>query len=85
MRPLGDPSGGGRRDHPRVLRLDHPRVLRLHRLDLLRFLDHPELRLDNNLAEGDLHMVALIRKNSLYLGAASAGPRFASCLSTNGV
>ena len=49
--------------------------------DLLRFLDHAELRLDNNLAEGDLRMVALIRKNSLYLGAASAGPRFAACLS----
>jgi hypothetical protein len=26
-------------------------------------------------------MVALIRKNSLYLGAASAGSRFAACLS----
>ncbi|MBA2482689.1 MAG: hypothetical protein H0V44_18655 [Planctomycetes bacterium] len=26
-------------------------------------------------------MVALIRKNSLYLGADSAGPRFAACLS----
>lgn len=49
--------------------------------DLVRFLDHAELRLDNNLAEGDLRMVALIRKNSLYLGAASAGPRFANCLS----
>ena len=46
-----------------------------------RFLDHPELRLDNNLAEGDLRMVALIRKNSLFLGAASAGPRAAACLS----
>lgn len=50
-------------------------------LDLLKFLDHPELRLDNNLAEGDLRMVALIRKNSLYLGAGSAGPRFAASLS----
>ncbi len=49
--------------------------------DLIKFLDHPDLRLDNNLAEGDLRMVALIRKNSLYLGAASAGPRFANCLS----
>ena len=49
--------------------------------DLIRCLDHPQLRLDNNLAEGDLRMVALIRKNSLYLGAASAGPRFAACLS----
>jgi len=49
--------------------------------DLVKFLDHPELRLDNNLAEGDLRMVALIRKNSLYLGAANAGPRFAACLS----
>ena len=49
--------------------------------DLAKFLDHPELRLDNNLAEGDLRMVALIRKNSLFLGAASAGPRFAACLS----
>lgn len=48
---------------------------------LAKFLDHPSLRLDNNLAEGDLRMVALIRKNSLYLGAASAGPRFANCLS----
>jgi transposase len=49
--------------------------------DLVKFLDHPELRLDNNLAEGDLRMVALFRKNSLYLGAASAGPRAAACLS----
>ncbi len=49
--------------------------------DLAKFLDHPNLRLDNNLAEGDLRMVALIRKNSLFLGAASAGPRFAACLS----
>jgi transposase len=49
--------------------------------DLVKFLDHAELRLDNNLAEGDLRMVALIRKNSLYLGAASAGPRFAACIS----
>jgi transposase len=49
--------------------------------DLIKFLDHGQLRLDNNLAEGDLRMVALIRKNSLYLGAASAGPRFAACLS----
>ena len=49
--------------------------------DLNRFLDHPELRLDNNLAEGDLRMVALIRKNSMFLGAASAGPRAAACLS----
>ncbi|MBA3776762.1 MAG: IS66 family transposase [Betaproteobacteria bacterium] len=49
--------------------------------DLVRFLDHPELRLDNNLAEGDLRMVALIRKNSLFLGSASAGPRAAACLS----
>ncbi|MBA3686687.1 MAG: IS66 family transposase [Planctomycetes bacterium] len=49
--------------------------------DLLKFLDHPELRLDNNLAEGDLRMVALIRKNSLFLGAESAGPRAAACLS----
>jgi transposase len=49
--------------------------------ELVKFLDHPELRLDNNLAEGDLRMVALIRKNSLFLGAPSAGPRFAACLS----
>ena len=48
---------------------------------LVRFLDHPQLRLDNNLAEGDLRMVALIRKNSLFLGAPSAGPRAAACLS----
>lgn len=48
---------------------------------LVKFLDHAVLRLDNNLAEGDLRMVALIRKNSLYLGAPSAGPRFAACLS----
>ena len=31
--------------------------------------------------EGDLRPVALIRKNSLFLGADSAGPRFAACLS----
>jgi transposase len=49
--------------------------------ELIKFLDHPELRLDNNLAEGDLRMVALIRKNSLFLGAESAGPRLAASLS----
>jgi transposase len=49
--------------------------------ELIKFLDHPELRLDNNLAEGDLRMVALIRKNSLFLGAESAGPRMAASLS----
>jgi hypothetical protein len=49
--------------------------------ELTKFLDHPELRLDNNLAEGDLRMVALIRKNSLFLGAESAGPRAAASLS----
>jgi hypothetical protein len=37
MRPIGDPSEGGRRDHPRVLRLEHPRVLRLHKLDQCDF------------------------------------------------
>lgn len=50
-------------------------------LPLTKFLVNPELRLDNNLAEGDLRPVALIRKNSLFLGAPSAGPRFAACLS----
>lgn len=57
------------------------RYIRNQWFDLLKFLDHAELRLDNNLAEGDLRVVALIRKNSLYLGGASAGPRFAACLS----
>jgi hypothetical protein len=52
-----------------------------HWYDLIKFLDHPELRLDNNLAEGDLRMVALIRKNSLFLGDAIAGPRAAASLS----
>lgn len=65
----GHPCGGG------------ARYILNQWFDLLRFLDHPELRLDNNLAEGDLRMVSLIRKNSLFLGAASAGPRFAACLS----
>ena len=65
----GHPCGGG------------ARYILNQWFDLVKFLDHPELRLDNNLAEGDLRMVALIRKNSLFLGAASAGPRFAACLS----
>lgn len=65
----GHPCGGG------------ARYILNQWLDLVKFLDHPELRLDNNLAEGDLRMVALIRKNSLFLGAANAGPRFAACLS----
>jgi transposase len=65
----GHPCGGG------------ARYILNQWFDLVKFLDHPELRLDNNLAEGDLRMVALIRKNSLFLGSASAGPRFAACLS----
>jgi hypothetical protein len=65
----GHPCGGG------------ARYILNQWFDLIKFLDHPELRLDNNLAEGDLRMVALIRKNSLFLGAPSAGPRFAACLS----
>ncbi len=72
------------RKHPGASR--HPcgkgaRYLLNQWYDLLRFLDNPQLRLDNNLAEGDLRMVALIRKNSLFLGAESAGPRAAACLS----
>jgi transposase len=48
---------------------------------LVKFLDQPAHRLNNNFTEGDLRPVALIRKNSLFLGGDSAGPRFAACLS----
>jgi hypothetical protein len=65
----GHPNGAG------------ARYILNHWYELTKFLDHPELRLDNNLAEGDLRMVALIRKNSLFLGADSAGPRAAASLS----
>ena len=46
MRPMGDPSGDGRRDHPRVLRMEHPRVLRLHSrtaVDLLPMAESGDL------------------------------------------
>ena len=74
MPPLGHPESG---DHPYD---KGARYILNQWFSLLKFLDHPELRLDNNLAEGDLLHVALIRKNSLFLDADSAGPRLAACL-----
>jgi hypothetical protein len=47
---------------------------------LTRFLDHPELPPDNNLAENALRINALIRKNSLFVGSLPAAHRDAIAL-----
>jgi transposase len=45
------------------------------------FLDHPQLKLSNNLAENSMHPVAIGRKNLMHIGSEQAGPRVAAILS----
>ena len=48
---------------------------------LVRFLDHPELELSNNLAENSMRPFVLGRKNWIHLGSQQAGPKVAAILS----
>lgn len=48
---------------------------------LIRFLDHPELELSNNLAENSMRPIALGRKNWIHIGSEQAGPRVAAIIS----
>jgi transposase len=45
------------------------------------FLEHPELKLSNNLAENSMRGIALGRKNWTHIGSRQAGPRVAAILS----
>jgi hypothetical protein len=48
---------------------------------LIRFLDHPELELSNNLAENSMRPIAVGRANWIHIGSEQAGPRVAAILS----
>jgi transposase len=48
---------------------------------LTRFLEYPELKLSNNLAENSMRPVALGRKNWIHIGSPHAGPKVAAILS----
>jgi transposase len=48
---------------------------------LTRFLECPELELNNNLAENSMRPVALGRRNWIHIGSAQAGPKIAAILS----
>ena len=48
---------------------------------LLRFLEHSEIELSNNLAENSMRPVVLGRKNWIHLGSQEAGPKVAAILS----
>ena len=48
---------------------------------LVRFLDHPEIELSNNLAENSMRPLVLGRKNWIHLGSQHAGPKIAAILS----
>ena len=48
---------------------------------LIRFLDHPELELSNNLAENSMRPIAVGRSNWVHIGSEQAGPRVAAILS----
>lgn len=67
-------------DMPSLSTSSRPRCSHDQQFDQVKFLDRPQLLLDTNLAEGDLRVVALIRKNTLIWGAFSAGPRAAAFL-----
>lgn len=49
--------------------------------ELTRFLDHASIPLDNNIAERALRIVALGRKNSLFVGPGDNGQNLAIVLS----
>lgn len=48
---------------------------------LIRFLDHPELELSNNLAENSMRPIAVGRGNWIHIGSEQAGPRIAAIIS----
>jgi len=48
---------------------------------LIRFLDHPELELSNNLAENSMRPIAVGRGNWIHIGSEQAGPRIAAIVS----
>jgi transposase len=48
---------------------------------LTRFLQHPELELSNNVAEGSMRPVAVGRKNWIHIGSPQAGPKVAAIIS----
>jgi hypothetical protein len=48
---------------------------------LIRFLDHPQLELSNNLAENSMRPIAVGRKNWIHIGSEQAGPRVAAIVS----
>src|SRR5580692_2798762 len=48
---------------------------------LIRFLNHPQLELSNNLAENSMRPVAIGRKNWIHIGSEQAGSRVAAILS----
>jgi hypothetical protein len=48
---------------------------------LTRFLEYPELKLSNNLAENSMRPVALGRKNWIHIGSPRAGTKVAAILS----
>jgi transposase len=48
---------------------------------LVRFLDYPELELNNNLAENSMRPLVVGRKNWIHLGSPQAGPKVAAILS----
>jgi transposase len=48
---------------------------------LIRFLDHRELELSNNLAENSMRPIAVGRGNWIHIGSEQAGPRIAAIIS----
>ena len=48
---------------------------------LVRFLDHPQIELSNNLAENSMRPLVLGRKNWIHVGSEQAGPKVAAILS----
>ena len=48
---------------------------------LVRFLDHPEIELSNNLAENSMRPLVVGRKNWIHFGSQHAGPKIAAILS----
>jgi transposase len=48
---------------------------------LIRFLDYPELKLSNNVAENSMRPIALGRGNWIHIGSEPAGPRVAAIIS----
>jgi hypothetical protein len=47
----------------------------------VRFLEYPEIKLSNNLAENSMRPAVLGRKNWIHVGSVEAGPKVAAILS----